>query len=448
MRRATTKSVKRSHGRRKNISFVLIPFLRSLTRACVLVGALTISPVFAASEVEIVSLEVSGSADSESLAVKRALLEAIGRVNGRQMAALERLDNRWEENSDLGPEARYTSDMQNKITSLTNGAVESYELLSRQVSDEGWVSVRLSVRVAKLRKRPGARLSLAVQPFTAADSGPEVQQLARVFTRALSARLTGSRRFEVIDRQEQASLQSERDVTLKSKGAGTAEKLRVTADLSADLLISGTIEAASFETRQVHFEAVDRSFELPEGHAQISYMIRNVGSGEVRFAGSDSFQFKGADFADSPLNESISPYVVIAQLASKKIARRIVEASYPLTIVAATGSALTLNQGGDLVEKGSVYNVYENGAQIFDPYTQESIGREEHLIGSIEITQVSAKASVGEWLASGSNLRRLDVRPGRYICRLEAEAESHAIRAMAEARDRIEEAKEALTDDW
>ena len=448
MRRSTTKSVKSSRGLRKNVGFVPILLVSLFTRACVMVVALTIPPAFSASAVDIISLEVSGSAVSESLAVKQALLEAIGRVNGRQMAALERLDNRWEESSDLGPETRYTSDMQNKVTSLTNGAVESYELLSRQVSDEGWVSVRLSVRVAKLRKKSGARLSLAVQPFIAAGSEPEVRQLARVFTGALATRLTSSRRFEVIDRQEQASLQRERDVTLENKAAATREKLRVTADLSADLLISGTIETASFETRIVYFEAIDRSFEVPEGYAQISYMIRNVGSGEVRFAGSDSLQFKGADFADSPLSESISPYVVIAQLASKKIARKIVEASYPLTIVAATGSALTLNQGGDLVAKGSVYDVYENGAQIFDPYTQESIGREEHLIGSIEITKVSAKTSVGEWLASGSNLRPADIRPDRYVCRLKAEAESHAVRATAEVGERIEEAKKALGDDW
>jgi hypothetical protein len=252
----------------------------------------------------------------------------------------------------------------------------------------------------------------------------------------------------VIDRQEPRSLQEERDVTLKNKSAATSERLNVTADLSADLMISGTIEDASFETRQVRFEGIDRSFALPEGYAQISYTIRNVSSGEVRFAGSESYQFKGADFADLQLKEGNSPYVLIAQLASKKIARIILDASYPLTIVGAKGSALTLNQGGDLVEIGSVYTVYENGEQIFDPYTQEPIGWEESLIGTIRITEVSAKSSVGEWVEPDVSAQGLDISPGKYICRLKNEAESSAARARVEAMKRMGRAKEVLVEDW
>jgi TolB-like protein len=448
VRRVTTLAVERSQYLSNSIRLSFGHYCAVFCLPCLVLCLLTSPSALAVSKVEIIAVEVLVSADTESQAIKNALIEAIGRVNGRQMAALERLDNRWEEGPDLGLGGRFTSDMQNKVTSMTNGAVESYELLSREVANDGRISVRLLARIARLSKQRGTRLSLAVHPFNAGNGGPDLRRLARVFTRALSTRLTSSRRFEVIDRQEPRSLQEERDVTLKNKSAATSERLNVTADLSADLMISGTIEDASFETRQVRFEGIDRSFALPEGYAQISYTIRNVSSGEVRFAGSESYQFKGADFADLQLKEGNSPYVLIAQLASKKIARIILDASYPLTIVGAKGSALTLNQGGDLVEIGSVYTVYENGEQIFDPYTQEPIGWEESLIGTIRITEVSAKSSVGEWVEPDVSAQGLDISPGKYICRLKNEAESSAARARVEAMKRMGRAKEVLVEDW
>ena len=222
MRRVMTSGVKCSKYRRNNISPRLRHYCALFCRSCLALCFIVSPSGFAVSKVEIIAVEVSGSANTETQAIKNALIEAIGRVNGRQMAALERLTNTWEESPDVGPGGRFTSDMQNKVTSMTNGAVESYELLASEVSNDGWVSVRLLARIARLSKKRGTRLSLAVYPFISANDGPYVRQLAQVFTRALSTRLTSSRRFEVIDRQDQRSLQGERAVTLKNKSAATS----------------------------------------------------------------------------------------------------------------------------------------------------------------------------------------------------------------------------------
>ena len=50
-------------------------------------------------------------------------------------------------------------------------------------------------------------------------------------------------------------------------------------------------------------------------------------------------------------------------------------------VVGINRGMLTLNQGGDLVERGSVYGIYERGPKIFDPYTKESLGRSESKVG-------------------------------------------------------------------
>ena len=424
-------------------------FFRVLIYLCLCFSLSIVHSAVARTSLKLVEVEVSGQAETESLAIKNALVEAIGRVNGRQMAALERLDQTWEEGPKLGPDGRFSSEMQQKITNVTNGVVDSYELLSREILDNSRVSVRIRARIARLSKKQSSRLSLAVLPFTVEDDSPNLKRLAGIFTGALTAKLTSSRRFDVIDRQEGAALQRERDVTLTNQAVAASVKLGVAADLSADLMVSGTIQSVSFEIREVRFESMNRTFSLPEGTVQISYQVRKVSSGEVRFADLATYHFEGDDFSDLQLKlDRMTAYVAIAEMASQKIARKILEASYPLAVVAATETTLTLNQGGDMVEEGAVYEVYETGEQILDPYTKESIGREERGIGSIRIARVTAKFSVGEWVAPIPEGTPLAIQPGKYICRLKSEAEKSGARAKVEFKKRVKKEKEALADDW
>ena len=66
----------------------------------------------------------------------------------------------------------------------------------------------------------------------------------------------------------------------------------------------------------------------------------------------------------------------------------------------------------------------------------------------MRISEVSAKTSVGKWVEPGGSAYRLDISPGKYICRLKIEAESNAVRAGVETRKRMGRAKEELVEDW
>ena len=422
---------------------VIARFLIALTFLCPVT-------VYAKSSMELIEVEARGVAMNESKALQAALTEAIGRVNGRQIAALQRLDENWVENSTTAAGGDYSSSMQQKVTDLTNGAVDSYDLISSQTLDTGEVVVIVRARIARLKKEKSGRLSLAVQPFAAVSRDASSEQLATTLTRALLADLTSSRRFEVIDRLDTKSLQAERDKTVKNQYVSSSDKMRVSRDLAADLVISGTVESVAFELKEVEFKAIQKSFSVPQGFAQISYQVRNVATGEVRFSDVASLNFTANDFSGYGQGMTkISPAAAIAELASKQIALKILEASYPLVILSQEGDSVTLNQGGDLVQVGALYDVFESGEKIVDPYTKESLGRRERPVGQIEIARVTSKFSVGYWLAEiNAPFSQDAIEKGRLICRLNKPAPTPGEKRREDSKARIEKAKKAMDDDW
>jgi len=76
-----------------------------------------------------------------------------------------------------------------------------------------------------------------------------------------------------------------------------------------------------------------------------------------------------------------------------RVARDIMNAIYPIKVVANTATAIVLNQGGKSVEKGEVFDVFVLGEKMIDPYTKESLGRIEIPAGQIEINRITSKLS-------------------------------------------------------
>ena len=65
---------------------------------------------------------------------------------------------------------------------------------------------------------------------------------------------------------------------------------------------------------------------------------------------------------------------------------------------------MTLGQGGQTIQKDREYNIVKLGKRIVDPYTKESIGREEIIVGTVEIIDVQAKSSTARIISSHEDL--------------------------------------------
>jgi len=69
---------------------------------------------------------------------------------------------------------------------------------------------------------------------------------------------------------------------------------------------------------------------------------------------------------------------------------------FPMKVVVVQkDGTVILNYGDGALEKGMVLEVYEVGEGFKDPDTGEVLGAEETLVGTVEITQTTAKFSKG-----------------------------------------------------
>jgi hypothetical protein len=74
----------------------------------------------------------------------------------------------------------------------------------------------------------------------------------------------------------------------------------------------------------------------------------------------------------------------------------IINAIYPIAILAVNTNTVTLGSGGDEIKVGQRFTVMGLGKVLIDPYTNESLGKEEIPLGEIEITDVQAKTTLAK----------------------------------------------------
>lgn len=137
--------------------------------------------------------------------------------------------------------------------------------------------------------------------------------------------------------------------------------------------------------------------------------------------------------------------------AAERLSETMLDAIYPILVAGVSGERLTLNQGGDLVKRGSVYDIYRYGEKIFDPYSRESLGREEIPVGTVTISEVRPKMSFAI-LGDVEEDIETDFAPRKYVLRLKKRGVSSDARARSEshqaAKQRISDKKAETDKDW
>lgn len=391
-------------------------------------------------EIEAKTVEVVGTGSGIKDAIADGLIEAIGQVAGRFLESESELKTMEVSAIDGADEAYFSSQsFQDKIKSATKGAVKEYEILEQAKNDQGLWDVRLSVTCLKVipdiasRKKvvcatfsfPGepkdgifslGDLSSAVikgtafaitqegnpgeiaaslikpgafdaQAIGAALTGEDkpARMLARAFTDHLEAYLVQSRKFMVLDRRKTDALASEKQIALDGNVPIEAF-LKITTDNVSDLVVVGGVEMVDYVIRKVTMKS-GREIEVGEGFVEIGFRIIALNLKQVKY--SDRVRFVYTDDVLRELSGSFTIHqagnLMMAD-AAEKIGRQIVNAIYPLRVIGVTGKVVTLNEGGRGIKDGQIYDIYALGDEKFDPYTKESLGREEITVGKMKIT--------------------------------------------------------------
>jgi len=394
----------------------------------ILIGGLVLSASQPLAKLTVATVQSEGIGITQSEASTDALIQAVSMVNGAEIASQMALSVKeiFRETND-SENYSLTEDFQRDIAFRTKGVVKSWRVLdARQDSslDGLWV-VKLEVNVSKHKaSKQLKRLRMAIAQFRIGRDASQKEnagQFQRSFTRQLENYLTQSRRFAMLDRGFLAE-QSRELAFVSTEGVKIEELARFGNRVGTDYIIVGEVEDARVVSKERTMKTSDKSFLVTTTSGRVSYKIIDVASTQIKFSETVENSVSGDALAKA------------AHSLAYKAGETIVNAIYPVRVVSGTPEQLTLGQGGKTIQKGEEYNIVRLGKRIIDPYTKESIGREEIIVGKVQIIDVQAKSSTAEIISSHENLL-----PG-------IENMSLIIRPLKESKDPVLPRKDVLNE--
>jgi len=346
-------------------------------------------PSIVFSKIETKTLEVNGTASDESSAINNALVEAISQINGAKIAA-EVKTSLSQVSTKEGADVKKTFDK--NVSKITNGLVKSYRILSSE-EDENLFKVKLSVQVSKFKKSVQTkRLRLAVVPFRAANT-VKISDATKKFEGAITAQLenylTQTRRFALVDRSFVKEQTKELNfIAGGAKNSMSNEEIAKLGNrIGTDYLIVGRIENANMYVTEKKSKVSDTVKKTLTSNARITLRIIDVATTQIKFS----------DTYEKSLNASIEK---VADNLALNIGDAILGTIYPIRMINASSSQVTLGQGGKTMANGDLFKVYQLGKKMKDPYTGESLGREEIEVAVIKIKTIKPKTAEADILES------------------------------------------------
>ncbi|MGY9002388.1 MAG: hypothetical protein ACKVIF_04280 [Rhodospirillales bacterium] len=334
------------------------------------------------------TVEASGNGVTVQQAVDRALVNAITQVSGASIASRARSSLSVRTASEDGKQTSGSEKLfQETIEKKTKGIVKGYEILSQKRRQNSKLyNVKLSVTVATYKQSAQLqRLRMAVVPFrlsTALSKSKAGIRFEETFRRGLENYLTQTRRFAILDRSFVAEQDKELSL-LRGKGIAQEEMARIGNKVGTDYLITGVIEKAYAFSKKIKMRTTGQVIKTPQIGGRITYRILDVASTQVKFASTEKLHLESGSL------ESLGDKLSVT------VGQKILNAIFPIYVLSVNRKTVTLGQGGDAVKKGAIYSLISLGDEIFDPYTKESLGRSETVVGSVRVVNTQAKLSTG-----------------------------------------------------
>lgn len=390
-------------------------------------------------KIEVIEVTTTGYGKDNAAATFDALDSAVAQVTGSVIGSEITTDLRQQVKNGS---STITEDFKQNISKLTKGVVKSYSVLeTTKDKDSGQIAVKIVAQVPRYEQSSQLkRLRLAVMPISLSRSlinDSSAIQFAERLSAASEAYLTQSRRFAVLDRRSGNAIDKEQNY-LRSAEMPIEELVKTNAAVGTDYLVLTVVKDFSSKV-EIVTRPNGRQMERLNMPVTVDVRVIDIASRQIKFA--QTYNHKGRVATGKTLQ--LHAYDI-----AQEIGETIVNAIYPIAVIAAEGKSLTLNQGGVTVKSGKKYKLIKLGAPLIDPYTKESLGRQESEVGVIQITNVTAQQASAK-LVSGSEeilaAGDLLVRPmSREAEENYSSSDSDGAQSMGEGRSK----KKSDDSDW
>lgn len=219
--------------------------------------------------------------------------------------------------------------------------------------------------------------------------------------------LVATRRFDVLNRENDDLFQDEKDFILGGDAA-VAELARLSQAGGADYLVVAELQGLGIsnnmrETIQMTGEVLVRSAVS----GTLRLQVIEFASRKLKWSGSKKF---GATY-EGVSSIGASTLARLISNAADSLVDQMVAAIYPIRVVKVMGDTAIINRGEGSTRTGDVYALFLMGEEVIDPQSGESLGSMELEVGLGEVTEVKPKFAIirvatGKLEADGEYLLR------------------------------------------
>ena len=341
-----------------------------------------------------IEVTTEGTGTTKQLAILDGLKNAITQVNGAVLGAstavsISEVSSSQDQNSSYESSQAF----QQNIKSATKGVVQGFDVISvTQNPDLGNLFViEMNVKVAKYKKsKQLKRLRMAVSNFYISkdlSKSKTANKFAFDVQDKLIDLLTQTRKFAMLDRQFLKDQQKELNF-INSPDVPTEEMARLGNKAGTDYIITGVLKDLKKVTNTKKMQSTGKVFKNTKFTAELNYRIIDIATSQVKFSDTTSISISSGNVKK------------LRNLVANKTAETILNAIYPIRVIDINKKLLTLGQGGKSVKKNAKYNLVKLGDRMIDPYTKESLGRKEDIVGTVKITNVQSKMSTAKIIKS------------------------------------------------
>lgn len=341
-------------------------------------------------------------------AVVNCLIEAIRQKRGVEIDALSEIHFALEDLfRRVGGEEFYKEEIKDKVIEEiymhTNGLIERYEVLSRNMLNDGSWEVKVRAFVPVYRKvKTGKRSTLAVMPIIPLQElkyaeGIDINEIARQISQCLTTQLVQTQHYNILDREYGNEFEKERQLIM-SGGFPIREMTRLEEQLGADYLLIGTLSDvnSSLTTQEWYGKNVTRcQIYLKVDVRAVEFATRQVHRADTVTVSLDRIINLGGTAGSTKQ----IPGNLISELVDEivmQLNRGFLDILMPVRVLDIQNGTVYLNQGGSRIQKGERFSILGAHRSVKDPGSGALIRIEGEKLAEIIVQEVMEEYSIAD----------------------------------------------------
>jgi len=367
-------------------------------------------------EMTYVEINAKGKAESYEIALKKALKEAISKVNGvtlKTESVLETIDKSLITNE--GSSGSMGRDLKEKISEKSGGSIKSFDILKEYEDTNGLQVVEIRATVAKYKlSKTANRKRMAIVPFRinlneisifGKTGFDDADNLKKYINQEFTNYFVQTRKFTILDRE------FDKEIAAELMNLDSSEKIedqvKIGQKLFADYIIVGRLDFLALEKIEKKFLTSDKILKKEIGTLNFSYRVIDVPTGQIKYSSKVNLEVD--------IKKQTQPIPYLFNLTAQKAGLEIMYAIYPILVEKIEDDLLYLGQGGNQIKVDDNFTIYERtDSKIKDTYTGETLGNVEKMVGKATIIDSNAKFSVAQITEQKYDLSE-DFKPRKYM---------------------------------